>query len=109
MAARCGISYTEFWGMTPKALLIYKEEKDREEREKARMADISAWMIGIYVGKAIGCALDSKAQYPSKNFIFTEELEMTEEEIEKVVEENTQIASVNFAAYAKAFNEARGR
>lgn len=109
MAARCGISYTEFWRMTPKALLIYKEEKDREEREKARMADISAWMIGIYVGKAIGCALDSKSQYPSKNFIFTEELEMTEEEIEKVVEENTQIASVNFAAYAKAFNEARGR
>lgn len=105
MAARCGISYAEFWDMTPKALLIYKKEKDREEREKARMADISAWMVGIYVGKAISCALDSKAQYPSKNFIFTEELEMTEEEIE----ENTQIASVNFAAYAKAFNEARGR
>ena len=109
MAARCGISYAEFWGMTPKALLIYKEEKDRQEREKARMADISAWMVGIYVGKAIGCALDSKTQYPAKNFIFTEELEMTEEEIEKVVEENTQIASINFAEYAKAFNKARGR
>lgn len=109
MAARCGISYAEFWDMTPKALLIYKEEKDRAEREKARMADISAWMVGIYVGKAIGCALDSKSQYPQKNFIFTEEQEMTEEEIEKKIEENTQIASVNFAAYAKALNESRGR
>ena len=45
MAARCEIPYKEFWGMTPKALLIYKEEKDRAEREKARMADISAWMV----------------------------------------------------------------
>lgn len=109
MAARCGISYAEFWDMTPKALLIYKEEKDRAEREKAKMADISAWMVGIYVGKAIGCALDSKSQYPQKNFIFTEEQEMTEEEIEEKIEENTQIASVNFAAYAKALNESRGR
>ena len=66
MAARCGISYAEFWDMTPKALLIYKEEKDREEREKARMADISAWMVGIYVGKAIGCALDSKSSISVK-------------------------------------------
>lgn len=109
MAARCEIPYKEFWSMTPKALLIYKEEKDRAEREKARMADISAWMVGIYVGKAIGCALDSKSQYPQKNFIFTEEQEMTEEEIEEKIEENTQIASVNFAAYAKALNESRGR
>ena len=65
--------------------------------------------LGIYVGKAIGCALDSKSQYPQKNFIFTEEQEMTEEEIEEKIEENTQIASVNFAAYAKALNGSRGR
>lgn len=70
MAARCEIPYKEFWGMTPKALLIYKEEKDRAEREKARMADISAWMVGIYVGKAIGCALDSKKSVSAKEFYF---------------------------------------
>ena len=34
---------------------------------------------------------------------------MTEEEIEEKIEENTQIASVNFAAYAKALNGSRGR
>ena len=93
--------------MTPKALLVYKEGKDNEEREKARMADISAWMVGIYVGKVIGCAFDKNSHYPTKNIIFTEEAEMTEEEKEEIIKENTQIAAVNFAAWAKAANESK--
>lgn len=93
--------------MTPKALLVYKEEKDKGEREKAHMADVSAWMVGIYVGKAIGCALDSKNKYPAKNFIFNDEPEMSEEEKEEIIKENTQIAAVNFAAWAKAANESK--
>ena len=53
--------------MTPRALNIYKEQQEDREREVAVMQDISAWMNGLYVLKAIGCVLSKKASYPEKH------------------------------------------
>ena len=91
--------------MTPRTLLIYKENKDREDRQKKIAADVSSWMTGTYVLSAIGCALDSKNEYPESNMFFSDEKELTEEEKEEIIKENTQIAASNFAAWVEVANK----
>lgn len=108
IAAYCGVSISDFWTMSPKTLLIYKEAKDKEYQERSRVADLSAWMDGAYVLKAIGCVLSKDAKYPEKPIFFSEKSELSEEEIEEVINENTKIAAINFASWAKAANE-KGR
>lgn len=92
--------------MTPKALNIYKKQKDDSDRNTAVMQDISAWLNGFYTLKAIGRVLSKDATYPNKHMFYSDadESELTEEEIEEMVQENTQIAAINFAAWADAAN-----
>lgn len=92
--------------MTPRALSIYKKQQDDHEREAAVMQDISAWMNGIYVLKAIGCVLSKEASYPEKHMLVGNEHseELTEEELEEIIDQNTQIAAANFAAWANRAN-----
>lgn len=111
IAARCGIGYSEFWNMTPRALSVYKKQQEDREREVAVMQDISAWMNGFYVLKAIGCVLSKKASYPEKHMIVGNEHseELTEDELEEIIDQNTQIAAANFAAWANRANNTDSR
>lgn len=72
--------------MTPRALSVYKKQQEDREREVAVMQDISAWMNGFYVLKAIGCVLSKKASYPEKHMIVGNEHseELTEDELEEI-------------------------
>nr|WP_278415050.1 hypothetical protein [Mediterraneibacter faecis] len=92
--------------MTPKEMNVYKKIQEDKEREKAIMQDISAWMNGLYVLQAISCAVSKDAKYPEAHMIVEDfnEHELTGEEIEEIVHENTQIAAANFAAWAEVAN-----
>lgn len=93
--------------MTPRALLVYKEQKEQENKAKMIIADINSWMTGAYVLKAIGCVLSNESRYPESNVFFAEEVELTEEEKEEIIKENTQIAASNFAAWAEVANKSQ--
>lgn len=92
--------------MTPKEMNVYKKIQKDKERKKAIMQDISAWMNGLYVLQAISCAVSKDAKYPEAHMIVEDfnEHELTDEEIEEIVHENTQIAAANFAAWAEVAN-----
>lgn len=92
--------------MTPKEMNVYKKIQEDKEREKAIMQDISAWMNGLYVLQAISCAVSKGAKYPEAHMIVEDfnEHELTDEEIEEIVHENTQIAAANFAAWVEVAN-----
>ncbi len=97
--------------MTPKEMNVYKKIQEDKEREKAIMQDISAWMNGLYVLQAISCAVSKDAKYPEAHMIVEDfnENELTDEEIEEIVHENTQIAAANFAAWAEVANSREQR
>ena len=92
--------------MTPKEMNVYKKIQEDKEREKAIMQDISAWMNGFYVLQVLSCAVSKDAKYPEAHMIVEDfnEHELTDEEIEEIVHENTQIAAANFAAWAEIAN-----
>lgn len=92
--------------MTPKEMNVYKKIQEDKEREKAIMQDISAWMNGLYVLQAISCVVSKDAKYPEAHMIVEDfnENELTDEEIEEIVHENTQIAAANFAAWVEVAN-----
>ena len=56
--------------MTPKALLIYRDEKEKQEKKQLQMADLSSWMTGAYVLKAIGQVLNKNSSYPERVTLF---------------------------------------
>lgn len=97
--------------MTPKEMNVYKKIQEDKEREKSIMQDISAWMNGLYVLRAISCTVSKDAKYPEAHMIVGDfnEHELTDEEIEEIVHENTQIAAANFAAWVEVANESKGR
>ena len=92
--------------MTPKEMNVYKKIQEDKEREKAIMQDISAWMNGFYVLQVLSCAVSKDAKYPEAHMIVEDfnEHELTDEEIQEIVHENTQIAAANFAAWAEVAN-----
>ncbi len=93
--------------MTPKALNVYKKQEELRDRENAVMQDVSAWMHGMYVIRAIGCVLSKDATYPDKHMLVgdIDERELSDDEVEEIIQENTQIAALNFAAWARAANK----
>lgn len=97
--------------MTPKEMNVYKKIQEDREREKAIMQDISAWMNGLYVLQAISCVVSKGAKYPEAHMIVEDfnEHELTEEEVEEIVHENTQIAAASFAAWAEVANSREQR
>ena len=51
--------------------------------------------------------MDKNATYPNSNVFFNDEPELTEEEKEEIIKENTQIAASNFAAWAEVANKSQ--
>lgn len=92
--------------MTPREMGVYKKNLQDKERESAIMQDVSAWLNGFYIMKAIGCTLSKVGTYPKKHMIISDDAErdFTDDEIEEIIQTNTQIASANFAAWARAVN-----
>ena len=61
-----GISYSEFWTMSPKRFHLIREGYLKQMAEEQRnSADISAWAMGYYVVNAISATF-GKGKYPSK-------------------------------------------
>lgn len=68
-----------------------------------QLTDMSAWLTGGYVRIAIGSFLDKDMSYPRNAIFFAEEI--SEEEKERLVDENTQIAAIKFGAWANVKNK----
>lgn len=61
-----GVSYSEFWHITPRVLNVYIDAYSRHMRHEQYLRDEAAWMHGMYFGKAYGAARSSKVKYPKK-------------------------------------------
>lgn len=94
--------------MSPKALLVYRDEKEKQEKKQLQMADFTSWMTGAYVLRAIEQVVNKNNSYPEKHIFFKNDIVDNRSE-EEIIAENTEIASIEFGAWAKAFNNQRGR
>ena len=74
--------------MTPKALIIYRDEKNKQEKQQFRMADLASWMTGAYVLRAIGHVTDKNSSYPEKHIFFEDSATVNEKTEEEIIAEN---------------------
>lgn len=81
--------------MTPKIMHIYAKEHEKEMQKQADLLDYSAWLNGLYVLRAIGTAIDNKSKYPEERFGASQ----------KEVVEQSDVASIRFGEWVKAFNK----
>ena len=87
LALKCGISYRDFWRMTPAAISSIEKAYVQNLKEKRDYDEQLAWLNGQYVRVAIISAFDKKVKYPM-NPIEERELkrtDFTDEEKEKYV------------------------
>lgn len=80
--------------MTPKILMIYKKEHEKEEQKKADLIDYTAWLNGLYVKSAIAVFIDKRNKYPTERFGISEE---------EVIEDSS-MAAVRFDDWAREAN-----
>lgn len=81
--------------MTPKIMHIYAKEHEKEMQRQADLLDYSAWLNGLYVFRAICAAIDNKSKYPEERFGASH----------KEAVEQSDVASIRFGEWAKAFNK----
>ena len=102
-----GMSFDEFWYDTPYKTKFYREAYRIQMKRK----DEEFWMQGMYIYEAL-CDVSpilhafSKSgtkplPYRDKPFMYDAEKEMTEEEKEKIVENERLIAKIHFEQWAK--------
>ena len=98
LAIRCGISYKEFWHLTPKAIDICVKAYDEDVRFRQNLDDLNAWRIGVYVAKA---CFDGK-NYPQKPMF---QIEATSEPNGNNSEANELLAMAEWQAFAHALRK----
>ena len=102
-----GMSFDEFWYDTPYKAKFYREAYRIQMKRK----DEEFWMQGMYIYEAL-CDVSpilhafSKSgtkplPYRDKPFMYDTEKEMTEEEKEKIVENERLVAKIHFEQWAK--------
>lgn len=97
-----GVPYEVFWHLNPRKLEPFREKKALEEKEKVRMLDRLAWLIGSYSIDAMGVwwGKNSKS-YPEQPRSFSNSLEHA------LGEGKGEVMSdgARFAAFAMAHNK----
>lgn len=81
--------------MTPKIMHKYAKEHEKEMQRQADLLDYSAWLNGLYVLRAIDAVIDNKSKYPEERFGAAQ----------KEAIEQSDVASIRFGEWAKAFNK----
>lgn len=75
-----GISYELFWNLNPTKLKPFQEaDKIKFERER-ETTNVTAWINGIYITKAISACFAKNAKYPEKPIDFTGKNQLTLEQ-----------------------------
>ena len=72
-----GVTYELFWGLNPIKLEPFKMAFKQTQDEKLATMNYSAWLNGIYVGKAISASFNKNADYPNKPLDLTAKNEMS--------------------------------
>jgi len=71
------VDYELFWRLNPKKLEPFKEAFKQKKEEETALMNYSAWLHGIYVGKAIGSNFNKNVDYPNKPLDLTAKNEMS--------------------------------
>jgi len=101
-----GISYNDFWDMTPKIIMLHIEAYNKREELKFDYDNYIAYLQGVYFAESLNCTVGNmfkgKGQkpyeYPSKPYDFKEKT-YTEEELDqqrKAFFESLLVAQTNF-------------
>lgn len=96
-AIRYGISYKDFWDMTPKAIAVYRKVFEEKQQEEYDRINYKSWLSGMYVMNAIAACIDKKAKYP-ENLLSSKQSKN---------EELPDISAIKFGEWANAFNKNR--
>lgn len=80
---RYGIARSEFWNLNPYYMQLYQDEYIKKQKEQAQLIDMSAYLNGVYMGKAIAAILSKKCKYPDKPLL----QQKAEKQIEDMSEE----------------------
>lgn len=87
LALKCGISYREFWRLTPAAISAIEKAYVDGLKEKRDYEEQMIWLSGQYNMLAIGASMSKKIKYPN-NPVQEREMkrtDFTEQEKEKYV------------------------
>lgn len=93
-----GISYDLFGKLNPRKIMPFEkansEKTKRDQKEKIEFINLSTWLNGVYMTKAISACFSKDSKYPEKP------IDLESDKPEKTLEENAE----NFREYAIAFN-----
>ena len=78
-----GIDYDLFWTLNPTSL----EPFIKAFSMRTDYDDIMAWRAGMYIQRAIASSLSKNNPYPNKPMFGTQEVIMTEEQRQKVIQD----------------------
>ena len=96
-----GVPYELFGKLNPRRIVpfekAYSEKAKREQREKTEFLNLSSWLNGIYMTRAIAACFSKDEKYPEKP------IDLGNDKVESTPEEN----AMNFREYAIAFNVQR--
>lgn len=102
-ALQIGITFDEYMDMAPEEFysraIIYRNQKEERINENNEFA----WLLGVYMQRAVSSVFSNKSKYPSEPIpMFSEE-----KEIEKVKEKNNkeEIFKAQFTKWANDFNK----
>ena len=87
-ALKCGISYQDFWRLTPNAILEIEKAYFEGKKQERDLLEQIAWLNGNYNLASIGVAFSrKKLKYPENPAVIREKnrTDFTEEEKEKYV------------------------
>lgn len=82
--------------MSPRLLRLYAETANELRAKRSEQeVDITAWLTGAYVGRAIDASFSRRARYPDKPFTMQEP---------EGKSSSSKKAAAEFAAWAAKFN-----
>lgn len=106
-AISIGVSYNEFWSLTPKAVLQILEGYNMAQKRKMEYDNLISYIQGRYFVDALACTVGNmfskkgaKAhEYPKEPYNFEGEKELTQEEKDikaKAIIDNLMLMKENF-------------
>jgi hypothetical protein len=83
VALSWGMSWDQFWFGDMDIVLSYRKKRKLEQEEQQILMDTNAWLIGVYVQKAVNSVLVKEVSYPKIPYYQAklEEQNKTEEEL----------------------------
>lgn len=86
-----GVSWELYWYGEMSAVLPYYNKWKAEQELEQQVSDTNAWLVGLYVQKAIHSAFSKQGEYPSKPFYMEKLQQQNVPDEDKVVRDFIQL------------------